>query len=241
MKIKNSKHQKGNVLFLILIAVALFAALSYAVTQSSRSGGDASKETNVINTASLTQYPNSVRTAVLRLIISGIAPEDIYFNKPDEFDTTVNTAFINGRGVFHPQGGGASYAQVPANLTSGGAAMDWKFTMDFEVPLLGLSGAGMTGNELIAFADGVSQSVCDRVNKELHGFEGATPVRTTGFTLANERTATSSLPAAPGNVVLAVDTVDGNANTTWLENKAFGCFRNGSAGNYVFYYVMAER
>ncbi len=237
--INKTRQQKGNVLFLILIAVALFAALSYAVTQSSRSGGDASKETNVINTASLTQYPNSVRTSVLRLIIAGIAPEDIYFNKPNEFSGAGFTHFVGkeSRGAFHPSGGAAAYQQVPANLTAAAVALDWKFTLDFEVPLLGLSGAAFTGNDMIAFADGVSQSVCDRVNKELHQYEGATPTINTAVTLTNELTSTTTAPAAPGNVVLATDT----PTTTWLENKAFGCFRNGSAGNYVFFYVMAER
>ncbi|NBX66283.1 MAG: hypothetical protein EBQ96_04730 [Proteobacteria bacterium] len=237
--INKYRQQRGNVLFLILIAVALFAALSYAVTQSSRSGGDASKETNVINTASLTQYPNSVRTSVLRLIIGGIAPEDIYFNKPDEFSGAGFTYFVSRetRGTFHPQGGAAAYQQVPANLTASATALDWKFSLDFEIPLLGLSGSGYTGNDLIMFADGVSQSVCDRVNKELHQYSGATPIRNTAATLVNERTATTAAPAAPGDVVLGVDT----PSTTWLDNKAFGCFQNGTSGNYVFFYVMAER
>ncbi|HEY8190982.1 MAG TPA: hypothetical protein VIG74_01055, partial [Alphaproteobacteria bacterium] len=61
------KGERGNVLFLILIAVALFAALSYAVTQSSRSGGgDANSETNLINSATLTQYPAGLRTSIIR-------------------------------------------------------------------------------------------------------------------------------------------------------------------------------
>jgi len=238
--IKKSRQQKGNVLFLILIAVALFAALSYAVTQSSRSGGDASKETNVINTASLTQYPNSVRTSVLRLIIAGIAPEDIFFNKPTEYSGAGFTYFVSRetRGVFHPTGGGASYQQVPSNLTSAGAALDWKFNVDFEIPLLGLSTASnYGGNDLIAFADGVTQSVCDRVNKELHNYTGATPVIATAVTINNNRTATTTDPTEPSTETVLND----GSTPNWFENKAFGCFRNGSAGNYVFFYVMAER
>jgi hypothetical protein len=245
MKIRNN-NQKGNVLFLILIAVALFAALSYAVTQSSRSGGDASKETNVINTAALTQYPNSVRTSVLRLIIAGIDPLDLQFNKPDEFDTAGTwTAFNATRGVFHPQGGAASYQQVPANLTAAGSAVDWKFNANFEIPLLGLSQTGSgNGNEVIAFADGVTQSICGRVNKELHADDQipviATAIATTSGNLDNSRTATGTVPAVP-STESAVLTSTTPASPNWFSNKAFGCFRNGSAGNYVFYYVLAER
>lgn len=246
MKINQLKAQKGNVLFLILIAVALFAALSYAVTQSSRSGGDASKETNVINTASLTQYPNSVRTSVLRLIISGIDPLDIQFNKPDQFDTGGGFAeFKANRGVFHPQGGGAAYQQVPANLTEAGSVLDWKFNANFEIPLLGLSQTSSgNGNDLIAFADGVTQSICGRVNKELHS-DDTIPVinsaiaSTTG-NLDNSRTATGTAPVVP-STESAVLTSDTPASPNWFSNKAFGCFRNGSAGKYVFYYVLAER
>ncbi len=247
MKTMNSRQQKGNVLFLILIAVALFAALSYAVTQSSRSGGDVSKETNVINTASLTQYPNSVRTSVLRLIIGGIDPSDIYFNKPDEFEgggytylkDSSNNIDRTPRAVFHPQGGGASYQQVPANLTAGGQALDWSFNMDFEIPLLGLSQTSSgAGNELIAFAPGVTEGICARVNRELHSDEEI-PVTASLLTINNNRTATTTAPTNPSSDTVLTAMIDGK---NWFSNKAFGCFQNGSnTGPYVFFYVMAER
>lgn len=64
------KHQSGNVLFLILIAVALFAALSYAVTRSTRSGGSAKKEQLRTTAASILDFAATMRTAMMRMKVS---------------------------------------------------------------------------------------------------------------------------------------------------------------------------
>ena len=65
------KSQSGNVLFLILIAVALFAAISYAVTSSNRSNGtNISKDKAKANAASIVQYSASLRHGILRMKLS---------------------------------------------------------------------------------------------------------------------------------------------------------------------------
>ncbi len=63
-------NQSGNILFLILIAVALFAALSYAVTTSTRSGSvNAGQEQAALNAAQLIQYGGVIRQTMIRLAI----------------------------------------------------------------------------------------------------------------------------------------------------------------------------
>ena len=63
--------KRGNVLFLILLAIALFAVLSYAVTQSSRSSGrDAAAENAITDAAQITQYATLVEQTVTRLRLS---------------------------------------------------------------------------------------------------------------------------------------------------------------------------
>ena len=69
----HSNRQSGNVLFLILIAVALFGALSYAVTQSTRStSGGVDNETQTINTAVFLNYIVAIRTAAARMQFQGV-------------------------------------------------------------------------------------------------------------------------------------------------------------------------
>jgi len=73
------KRQSGNALFLILIAVALFAALSYAVTNSSRDGSGIDRENAEIAASQIMQTMANVKTAVDRLVLSGCQKVQISF------------------------------------------------------------------------------------------------------------------------------------------------------------------
>src|SRR5690606_5024544 len=99
-RIQARKGERGNALFLILIAVALFAALSYAVTQSGRGGGTIDNETALINASQITQFPAAVRTAVTRMVLTGTAVSGLNFDAVGGTGTDVETA------VFNPSGGG---------------------------------------------------------------------------------------------------------------------------------------
>ncbi|HEY8962949.1 MAG TPA: hypothetical protein VIN59_00655 [Alphaproteobacteria bacterium] len=244
---KSMKAQSGNVLFLILIAVALFAALSYAVTQSSRSGSDANRETNVINTSQLTQYPNQVRTAVLRLVIGGTEPGLLQFNTSavatDETTGAGFTQYSPARAVFAAQGGAASWSPVPGKLLANTTAdKPWIYSMAFRIPGLGTDNTDGSGNELVAFAEDINQTVCSRLNSDL-GWGTTIPVTNAALTIADvrdnaHRIATTTNVAAP----TADGTVPSDGGTpNWFKNKAFGCFQNAAGGHYVFYYVLVER
>ncbi len=73
-------NTKGNALFLILIAVALFAALSYAITQSGRGGGNIDREQAAITAANITQYGSSLERGLQRMqIVNGCSDTQISF------------------------------------------------------------------------------------------------------------------------------------------------------------------
>lgn len=69
--------ERGNILFLLLLAVVLFAALSYAVTQSMRGGGnDASKEKVELEYARVNNLLVELTTTLQRMRMNGCEVKD---------------------------------------------------------------------------------------------------------------------------------------------------------------------
>lgn len=230
--------ERGNVLFLILIAVALFAALSYAVTQSSRSGGgDANSETNLVNSATITQYPASIRTAIIRQIVSkNVAVNELEFNTPSNFGNCTGGATTTTC-VFHPSGGGATYVLGSGDVTASGNPVQWVFNGENEINLVGTTDAGADDNptsttaDIIAFLPGIKQSICQKIDEEL-GI-GSTIPSDSGIDVTIQKV--NGVGLVSGGSTGSI----GGTGSTALDGQGFGCFDQG--GTYVYYHVLIEQ
>jgi len=243
----NKRSESGNVLFLILIAVALFAALSYVVTQSTRSGGGSTeREKNVLSSAQMTQYPTALRTAIIRMVLGGVAVENIAFNTPATFGSVSVS-----RLVFHPQGGGATFQEAPADLSATGAApLTWYYNIHTRITNIGTD-TDSTGNDMIAFLPGVSAGICKQANTQLGNLVASTctvnqhsgvPDVVAGITSAIYQANMTDTYVIPPSGAIAID---GQGCTAGIfDRHASGCFYDtaGAANRqYVFYSVLLER
>lgn len=240
--------ERGNVLFLILIAVALFAALSYAVTQSTRSGGgDASGETALIGSAQITQYPASVRTSLVRMIIGGSDVRQLQFNAPADFgNCTQDGAGLNSLCVFHPDGGGATFVESPPDIMATGANGTWSINGENEINLVGTSTAGDTVGDatadVIAFLSDITSTICQKINDEL-GITGNIPTETGIVFSSATMVSNAAGPAGEASDFTETGATIGSPTGTdvaSLDGQPFGCFQQ-PAGTYHYYHVLIER
>ncbi len=143
----------GNALFLILIAVALFAALSYAVSRSGRGGGDISRETALLNAATVVQYASGIRSTVTRMVLLGTNAADLDFS----------SAAGGTDAVFDSSGGGAIFQTIPASIQTSGALTDeYRYFPDGNI-----EGVGTAADDVVMFVPWLTQEICREINRGL--------------------------------------------------------------------------
>ncbi len=150
---KQTEH--GNALFLILIAVVLFAALSYAITQSNRSSGNVGRETNTISGTTIQQYATGVRTGIQRMMLRGVTDEELLFNDPAHYSgDTIHE-------VFHPDGGGVAHQWADPNIVESGDHWYYYYQL--------IQYIGTGSPNLITALPNVKKSICEQINQQIHG------------------------------------------------------------------------
>jgi len=213
--------QSGNALFLILIAVILFAALSYAITQSNRGGGAPNRETSLISSTTVTQYSSAIRTGVTRLLLRNVEQGNITFEAPTEAAFTSLSATAAKNNIYHPEGGGVSYSPVDQNtvvaITAGQTATqndNWHFVEAI------VGGIGTGGTDLVAMLDHVKKPICERINEQING----------NTTIPVIASASTDLLAAGNSLITG----------TGISGKPFLCVET-TGSRYIYYHVISEQ
>lgn len=222
--------ESGNILLYILIAVALLAALSYAVSRSnSGSTNQLNAERSRIAATEILEYATILGNAASQLRLRGCKPGEISFEGAGAGYVNAATPGDNTCKMFHASGGGVKF-QTPPQAALVNTLTPWTFSADMEVEGIGSTCGTEACTDLVAYIPGVRDSVCDAVNS-LSSIENPT-----------ERPVQNDASYEPFNGSYAyADTLGDQAGTAKLSGKAAGCFESTADGVFIVYKVMLSR
>lgn len=232
MTLAKPPRSSGNALFLILIAVALFAALAYAVTQSGRGGGSIDREQAVLLGAQIVPQAASIQATVQRMLLTGTTVANLDFcsdvinNQCGHYQPSVDACSSGADCVFAPEGGGAVAPTIPAaafNTALVPPLRRWNYVTGYS-----FTGVGTSAADPVVFTCGISLPVCESINRGLG--ESPTPPVFNAFALGMLCTL-PEISAGPLNLPVACPDCVG---------KSALCVSGGGSA-YAYYTYLAER
>ncbi len=246
------KYERGSVMLWIMVAVGLFASLSFVVSENMRGGSPEllSREVAKTHANEIIQFSSSVRRAIQTLRIDGVSDSEI------SFENSVVNGYTNpgctGESckVFSGAGGGISYVRPSEDwLITDHSSKDhyrtWLFSGSTCIANVGSGDescdvAGTSDEELVIFLPYINKIICEEINKKL-GFNLPDGIALQEGTSAWDNTAATA--KFTGTYVNGNEIGDG---ATEYRNVRSGCFEGSAggtppAGTYHFYKVLLAR
>jgi hypothetical protein len=239
-----SVKEAGNVFFLVIVGVALFAALGVTFSRGTRTGKDRISEKRAeLFAQDILSYAQLMSRSTDRVIGRSVSESDISFE-----NNIVTTGYTNANcaddtcKIFSSSGGGAKYKEpdddwLDSSFTGDEGYGEWRFTRAMCVEDLGGScnDSDTNDDELVMILPYVKITLCKTINKNL-------------------QISTSTIPSDPDRAIPdALEKYDGDApdssltlddTGSLLTNKTAGCFESAAGtldGAYTFYQVLIER
>ena len=221
--------EAGNALIYVLIAIALFGALSFTLgRQTDTSEANAVTDERVeLYASQLISYSAQAKSAVDQMLFTAATQiNDLDFTAPT--DAGFDTGTVIHR-VYHPQGGGLTPGRLSEDITNqvtADPAPGWYMGRFNNVEW-----TASTADDVILVAYQISQAACEKINQKVTG-----------------TTAIPSITAEIRNVLIdAADHTGANVELTTdlgdicpdCENRASLCVENG--GIYGYYTIIADQ
>lgn len=243
--VHDRRSESGNAMIYIFIAIALLAALSFAVSQSSRSAGKSLAEDRAALVASeIISYGDTVAKASGQLRLRGIKDYQLRFAHPDapaDYGTYDDEPTAE---IFNPAGGGVLYRAPPPQAGSG-PPLVYEISGDVAIDRIGLTGCTAPAHqpedcsELLIVVAGLRKEVCQMINDQL------------GLAHRNdEPPEDDALPTTPRfvgnasstpNPYTFTETIGDDGDSALLSQQTAGCYYNSGAASHVYYQVLIAR
>lgn len=227
-----NKSEKGNALIYVLIAIGLFAALSFTLSRQTSTGSgeqiDTDRQqlyaTQMISTAS------QLKSAIDQMLFSGSSIADLNFTLPG--DTNFETGSHIHK-VYHPLGGGITPPQLASyaiDQTDTDPVAGW-YMGSFN----NIDWTESAGNDVILVAYQIPETMCGLINEKITG-----------------NTTIPALVSASLREVFIDGSIYSGANSELTtstsgdiceecNNMASLCVSNPSGSMYAFYTVVADQ
>ncbi len=159
--------ESGNVIWLILIAIALLGFLTAMITKSGSSVNQTgSFEQNRVKAAALIRYGKSVQNAVTQMILNGVSENDLDF---DAINASYNNANCPDETceVFNVAGGGIPYKSAATIINIPNYSRDWEVVIGNSLYGFGCDDNDISCTELLMLASEISKDMCLAINNIL--------------------------------------------------------------------------
>ena len=232
--------QNGSIIFYILLAIVLFAALGFAVSSSMRGGSKAlSDEMLELQAEEILSYAAKMKETVKTLqLINDCADTEISFESTE----WGHTDYDNGSApdeckVFDPAGGGLKWTSPSNDLTT----LEWEFIANGRVHGIGDSTAGIADSvDLIIALPNISDELCQTINNKISINTIPTDY---GDLIDSDTGRFNGTYASDDNITGSPSSShDCDDVESLLCAKSMGCFQETMGNQYnIFYQVLIAR